>query len=338
MKNKLKNSVKKYLPKSLKNTIIYFVKIKQGHQIYKYDKNRFKSTYSKNIKHVNKKQLDARLIFHAHSLEKGLSRENMRYGFGKNAIVKLLEVLKIYEDSGYSLEGKAYLNALSTINEYNILHQKAGYNIEEYEFISDKYIQKAIRANNKLGGYVQKDRQDINERVDFINVVKNRYSVRDYDTTEVDLNKLYSAIELSMKTPTVCNRQPFQVRIIENDRIIKDSLEIQGGLTGYKQPPALMVITTDNNCYIDMTERNEGYVDGGLFSMTLLLSLEYYNIAACPLNAMFSVNKEHKIRKLLDIPENENIIMFIAVGNFKSKYSVPKSFRYNAIDITKVVK
>lgn len=50
---------------------------------------------------------------------------------------------------------------------------------------------------------------------------------------------------------------------------------------------------------------------------------------------MLNVSRDKQMRELLNIPENENIIMFAAVGNFKESYKVPKSFRYKGDEITR---
>ena len=117
--------------------------------------------------------------------------------------------------------------------------------------------------------------------------------------------------------------------------MIESTLAIQGGFTGYKLPPMLLMITTDNSSFLDIKERNQVYIDGGLFAMSLLLSLEYVSLAACPLNAMLNVSRDKQMRELLNIPKNENIIMFAAVGNFKESYKEPKSFRYKGEEITR---
>ena len=77
-----------------------------------------------------------------------------------------------------------------------------------------------------------------------------------------------------------------------------------------------------------VNERNEGYVDGGLFSMSLLYALEARGLAACPLNTMFSEQVDRKTRDLLDIPDNEVFVMYIAVGHFKETSKICRSQRF----------
>ena len=93
-----------------------------------------------------------------------------------------------------------------------------------------------------------------------------------------------------------------------------------------------------NTQYVSSIEHNQGYVDGGLFGMSVLLSLEYYGLAACPLNAMFQVKSEKQIRNIMQVEPADHLIMFIAVGHFKPKNKVALSSRYPVDEIVKIVK
>lgn len=84
-------------------------------------------------------------------------------------------------------------------------------------------------------------------------------------------------------------------------------------------------------------ERNEPFVDGGLFSMSLLYALEAYGLAACPLNAMFSLSQDRQTRALLNIPDYELPVMYIAVGNFPESVPVCRSTRRDPKAIVKKI-
>jgi len=90
-----------------------------------------------------------------------------------------------------------------------------------------------------------------------------------------------------------------------------------------------VVVTSDISSFIAPTERRQPWIDGGLFAMSLLNALEYYGLAACPLNAMFGVGQEAKLRRLLNIPDGEVLIVFIAVGPKPATTLIPHSVRLN---------
>ncbi len=92
-------------------------------------------------------------------------------------------------------------------------------------------------------------------------------------------------------------------------------------------PEVLLTITVSNNTYLSPVERNQAFVDGGLFSMSVLYGLEHEGLAAVPLNAMMYYSDQKAVRELLDIDDSEMITMFIAVGAFMDESVVPISDR-----------
>ena len=58
-------------------------------------------------------------------------------------------------------------------------------------------------------------------------------------------------------------------------------------------------MTADLRAFMGANEHNEGYVDGGLFGMSLLYSLETCGLAACPLNTMFSEEADEQTPTML---------------------------------------
>ncbi|MGH2182869.1 nitroreductase family protein, partial [Enterococcus faecalis] len=124
------------------------------------------------------------------------------------------------------------------------------------------------------------------KEVDFKYLALNRYSIRDYDSSDVDLGMLNEAIEIALKSPSVCNRQSARVYVINDKKEIKELLNIQGGFNGYELPPCLILVTCDIQDFIDISERNQPYIDGGIFAMSLIYALEYQGFATCTLNTM----------------------------------------------------
>lgn len=302
--------------------------------LFRKDKQRFLKNFSRKNT-VEEEQLKARLLFYSHSVEKGLSRENLRYGFGKTVIPELYDLVKIYHSQEYNPYNVVYLNALSVLNQYINLHQERGYDIESL-IDTEEFITTYLSYDFKIGGMNEVRCETVNEKKikNFKELALGRSSVRDYQESAVDVKKINEAIEIATKSPSVCNRQSTRVRVIRNQSVIEQALRIQGGFNGYSCPPCLLLITTDTRYFIDVTERNQVYVDGGLFAMSLLYALEYEGLAACALNTMFDPKKEAATRQLLAVSEAENFIMYMTVGNFKKEYKVPKSHRLSVDEIT----
>ena len=170
----------------------------------------------------------------------------------------------------------------------------------------------------------------------FVQLTQNRYSVREYSDKPVSQELLDKVYEVSMKTPSVCNRQATRIYQITDPEKIKAALKIQGGFNGYDMPPVLLLVTSDIRAFMNYGERNEPFVDGGLFSMSLLYALEAYGLAACPLNAMFNLAQDRQTRELLNMPDSEFPVMYIAVGNFPESVPVCRFRRTPESIVTRV--
>jgi nitroreductase len=97
---------------------------------------------------------------------------------------------------------------------------------------------------------------------------------------------------------------------------------LQGGNNGFTESiNKLIIVTTDTKSFTKL-ESNQVYVDGGLFSMSLILALHSLGLGACCLNTCFPYTTEKKVKLVGDISENEKLIMMIGIGNLKDFYKV----------------
>ncbi|QGM92322.1 hypothetical protein GIR35_14255 [Enterococcus faecalis] len=328
--------LKKKLPKAVVEKLRIVKGYFNSYRLFELDRKRFLTYFSK--KNSNKEEnIKAQLIFYGHSIEKGLSRQNIRLGFGKSVVIKLLEYMEKYDKLGFDKQNYCYLNSISIMRKYIELHEQNYFDLDYIPIRYNGMLNKIKESNTEVGGIVEFDlKSRLNRKeVDFKYLALNRYSIRDYDSSDVDLGMLNEAIEIALKSPSVCNRQSARVYVINDKKEIKELLNIQGGFNGYELPPCLILVTSDIQDFIDICERNQPYIDGGIFAMSLIYALEYQGFATCTLNTMFDRKKMKKTRNLLGISESENLIVYISVGNFKNKYSVPKSFRYPMSEITK---
>ena len=334
-------TVKKNTPQNIKDFYMTINIIKERMIIFRYDKRRFlKYNAGRASSRKMRAQIEGRLAFYSHSLEKGLSHQDIRLGFGKSPLKKLGKNMKVYVNEGYSKDREAFMNALSVLKCYVELHENARFDISYIrDCVPENLLELARGATITIGGVYKFDKNTKNDTrsINFKELFENRWSVREYSDLPVDMGKIDEVIEIARKTPSVCNRQPSRATIVKDKNKISSVLRLQGGLAGYELPPVLIVITTDTTSFVGVNERNQIYIDGGLYAMSVLLGLEYVGLAACSLNAMLMVKRDKAIRKVLNIPPSENIIMFISVGNFLPENKVPKSFRYSRSEVSRVV-
>jgi len=166
--------------------------------------------------------------------------------------------------------------------------------------------------------------------VDFESLSQYRFSVRDFSNEALNLSDIEKAIRISQKTPSVCNRQPWHTYLIRDKEVISNLLLLQGGLTGQgSNIDSLILVTSDNNSLNTYRERNQGFVDSGMYSMSLLYAFASLGIAGCPLNANMPFRNENRVRNIMSIPSHQNLTMFIAIGGYPENFNVPKSKRFS---------
>ena len=329
--------IKTLIPQPVRKQLRRIKDIVQSFHVNRLQLRRFRYWMSRENS-TDKARIETLLAFDIHRLEKGLSHVTFRYGFGKGVLKDISKRMMMLEkaDSAYR-NNSLYNQGLSALSEYKRRHAEAGYDLSPIQSMFPEHIWQqmdAVPERYQSGSFIM-DTADKRDNLDkgFVYLAQHRYSVREYSSEAVSQNVLDKVYEVAMKTPSVCNRQATRIYQVTDPDKIKAALDIQAGFHGYALPPVLLLITSDIRAFMNMGERNEPFTDGGLFSMSLLYALEAYGLAACPLNAMFNLAQERQTRKLLNIPDNEFLIMYIAVGNFLDSVPVCKSARKSVKDI-----
>lgn len=301
---------------------------------------RYNKAYAKDTARGTK-QLESRMMYFTHQIEKGLSHKDFRYGFGKRPLQYLARTLSLYQQQVPNyLDSMPYRSALAALGEY--LNRHANHEdalVYVKSIFSASTLDAALKMDSDEGGsthFSEKSKAN-NAVLTFRDLSTNRHSIREFSDKPITYDEIKPAVELAMRTPSVCNRQPTRIRVILSHDLISRALKLQGGFNGYATPPALILLTADNRVFMAPQEHNEGYTDGGLFGMSLLLALEEQGIASCPLNTMFRKGPEKATRELLNIPSYENLVMYIAVGHFPDQCVTCVSHRFRADDVVTVI-
>ena len=143
----------------------------------------------------------------------------------------------------------------------------------------------------------------------------SRYSLREFKDEIVKDDMVLRAIELSMKTPSVCNRQAWHIYHTNDEEIKKTVLQYQNGNRPFGgNIPNLLIVTTDLKAFFSAEEHYQHWIDGGLLSMSLMYALHSLGIASCPLNWSQTPKEDKMLRKAVDIKPNHTIILMLALG------------------------
>lgn len=304
------------------------------------DNDRFVTTHARSTATRGIVGSRARMMFHAHAIEKGLSRSDFRAGFGKIAVPGLSREMNGWLAAGRDPGDQFFKTAAAVMNVYFTRHQRVGVDVPEFRKLFDPAVMDLInKADDPTEGGVlaaaalREAVVEAGHSRDFLDVVYGRRSVREFTKAPVDDNDLRRAVQIAMQAPSVCNRQAARVHQFHDPRAIRAALDLQGGFSGYQMPPKLLLITCDLTAFLFSTERNQAFIDGGLFMMTLLLGLQQMGLGSCSLNTAMGADREASIRKILNIPESEVFISFVAVGHYDPEILTPKSKRIAVDDV-----
>ena len=173
---------------------------------------------------------------------------------------------------------------------------------------------------------------DNSEAVKFLS---SRFSCRMFSPEPIENDRIEEVVLTAQMAPSQCNRQSTRLHFYQNRDKIKELLELQAGASGFSQDIGnLFVVTSKVTAWGGPRERNQLYVDGGLYSMMLMLSLHAKGIACCPLNLAILNRVETRLKKIGNIPSDERLIMMIAIGKYLSpEIKVARSPRLNLGDV-----
>lgn len=258
-------------------------------------------------------QFEASAIRLYHTIEKGLSYEDYRAGFGRDNVEKLIMTLEQYSDRGYDIGSFFYETALSCLQEYVRRNKESGLNDDELE----KRIHDLPGKANDLGGAVRISKPTDTSELTFRELISKRRSVRHFSDVPVSEDDLKDAIGLAQNTPSACNRQGWKTRIIKDKNVIKKVLDNQNGNRGFGHEfDSLLAVTSDLCAQQRDREIFQAFIDGGMYAQNILNALYSKGIASVPLSAALTAEQEENIRSALGVTESEVFILFIGVGNY----------------------
>lgn len=163
---------------------------------------------------------------------------------------------------------------------------------------------------------------------------ESRHSVRHFATTPVPMEQIRTAVRLASSTPSVCNRQPWKVRLYSGTDSVKSVLSFQNGNAGFGETvPCVAVVTVDLRMFTACGERNQPWIDGGLFAMSFVWALHSVGIDSCMLNMSVLNDAADQLRDAMMIGDYELVIMMIAIGYGESDHRRARSPRRGVDEI-----
>lgn len=326
-----KRLVKVLIPKR----VIFLI---QSYRFFWCDIKRFTLHSNTFYKFDNLSKIRGHLTILYHIVEKGLTMPETRLGFGTKIILELTDLCKLYLINGYDTKDQTFVHSIQVLNEYLMFHDLNNFKLDTTIVNEIKSISLTSRVETSSSQYCfSKDEFFKYHQSSFFDFCKSRHSSRNFSKEDIPLEIIYRCVEQANLSPSACNRQPTRVNIIKNKKKILQALELQHGNRGFGHlANILLVITSDISLFQD-EERNEPFLNAGLFCMTLVYSLHFHKIGTCLLNWDVNSTDDIKQRSLLKIPDNEQIIVLIACGYLPDEFKIAISPRLNVSEITREI-
>jgi hypothetical protein len=255
--------------------------------------------YSTAIETTNDaRQLRGGIVRLTHNIEKGLSFPDPRPLFGfphmRNLMAFTRRYIAIHGEDEVSDMARGVATAYLEFNAAAGAHDPF---LDEVAAFAAKGRDVAPGFSGVLTRQESADRPSPESLTAFI---RSRSSVRNYRPDPVPEEVLGEAARCAARAPSVCNRQFGRVWYTTDRAKIDAMLDVQGGARGFgHRVPTLLMVTAELSAYIG-DERYQGWIDGGLFAMNLLLGLEAHGVSSCCLNWSKSRDTDRAMRMITD--------------------------------------
>ena len=281
-------------------------------------------------------KLSSELIFQYHKLEKGLCLPGPKRFFGEIPARAVCRLMREWQSQGFPLDAPVYAAALEVLRGYRARLDMS----PPPAAIAGSLI---ALVDERLQGLPRHDEVSTPMPVtplgegafDLLqSLAVTRRSVRAFDGTPVDFSLVEKALRIAQLAPSACNRQPWRVHFYRTPETIAAMLALQNGNRGFDTTiPLLAVITADQTGFFDASERIEPALDSGLFLMSFLLALQSVGLSSCCLNWCVAPDRDRKGHAVGNIPANERIATFLAIGVAADGALVPRSARRALSDV-----
>jgi len=255
--------------------------------------------------------LSYKTIIEAHTIEKGLALPAPRPYFGQD---KIHFLLKMNAEWTAPLGDLSRAMLLGALRDYRAAFAGTPPPDAALADRIDAFLDTpdTVTAKGGVRNGIEKKSERHEVAIAFL---KARFSARDFAPRPLDDNEIGAVVELAQRAPSQCNRQATRIHVYRDRAKIAELLNLQGGGRGFVEAvPTLFVITSEITAWGGPQQRNQPYVDGGIYTMMLLLSLDALGFVNCPMNLAVTHRAERAIKAAGGIPSCERLIVMIAAG------------------------
>lgn len=278
------------------------------------------------------RRLAYRTIIETHTIEKGLALPVPKPHFGQDKIRALIGMNRMPVTSHLLFSRSMLVGALQ---DYAAVFKR--------ETAPDPVLADKIRAfisteasTSARGGVRLVNELPRGPDPMAISFLEKRFSARDFDTVPLNIQEIEAVVSLAQRAPSQCNRQATRLHVYREPVHIRTLLKLQGGANGFlENVPTLFVVTSEITAWGGPQQRNQPYVDGGIFATMLLLALGAHGFFSCPLNLAVDNKRERQIKANGNIPGRERLVVMVAAGHPPAH--APKAAQSPRLDVGSIV-
>jgi nitroreductase len=314
------------------NKLMFLLKlvVSYGYDLIRYFR------HSNSFVHKNSLQkYESSIIFYYHVIEKGLTMPDVRLGFGEEKLRALMGLCRAYQADGYDVEREAFRHAVSVLKEYIEFHRENNCELNEnlkneIENLLSCFPQYTVSGQLEMTSELLFTERNSN----FTDFCRSRRTIRNYSCDDIPDSILTACAKLAQKSPSACNRQPSRLYVVKGKVQQEKILALQNGNRGFGNlASVLIVFTSDISSFRQQGERNDLYLNSGMFIMTFMYALHHYGIGSCALNWSVNFIRDKKLRRIINVPENETITLILSCGYLPEKVKIASSPRKDISDV-----
>ena len=145
--------------------------------------------------------------------------------------------------------------------------------------------------------------------MEFSEVIKERYSCKQYDGRSVERQKLNAILNAGRLPPTAKNLQEQRIYVIEGEENLKKIDEVTP--CRYNAGTCLLVAFNKDTVYTyPNSDRDSGIEDAAIVATHMMLAATDEGVDSCWVNCM----DIEKTKEVFSLPDNEEVLMIMDLG------------------------
>ena len=167
--------------------------------------------------------------------------------------------------------------------------------------------------------------------MDFIEIAKKRYSVRDYKDKKVEEEKLHKILEAAHVAPTAANLQPDRLIAVQS----REGLgKIGKGANLYGAPLAIIVCADHSKAWVRPYDKKQtGDIDASILTDHMMLQATELGLGS----VWICYFKPDVIRKEFGLPDHLEPVNILAVGYSDEEAADPERHSHTRIPVDELV-